>query len=380
MKIFMICVALWLSSCIDPYNTSGTSNNFNYLVVEAFYNATEKTCSVKLSRTIPLDETSIQYESGASVILQNDIGDQFTLTSQGEGEYKLDNLIVGEDAKLTLKITTVDGENYESDAVAVYKATSLDSITWNETPKGVTLDVNAHSDIANTGYYYWQFTETWAYRSAFASILVVVGDTVEYRDYNNPDEAIYECYMTKNSSSILIGSSKGLAQDIINNAPLTTIPWSSSKTLVKYSILVEQRVIDQQAYEYWKLLKKNTEELGTIFDPMPFLPLSNIRCVSSPDKLALGYFNASETTQKRIFIKGQDIDFPANNFPITGYEGCSIVVKLFGESFDGYMPTSFETVTIGGQSIDIGYQVARPKCVDCRLMGGTNIKPVFWEQ
>lgn len=377
IRIFTACMFVGLCCCIDPYNPSITSRDYNYLVVEAFHNATDKTCSVKLSRTVPLSESGMRYETGASVILEDDAGHEFILTELGQGEFRATNVNVDEDAKLTLKVTTQNGEYYESDAVSIYKAGAVDDIQWSETSNGVAIDVSAHND-AGTGYYYWQFTETWAYTSAFASILIDVGDTVEYRDHTDPDEAIYQCFMTQKSSSILIGSSDQLAQDVISNALLTTIPWRSPKMLIRYSILVEQRTIDLQAFEYWQLLKKNTEQLGTIFDPMPFLPLTNIRCVSSPGKIVLGYFNSSEVTQKRIFIRGQDLNFPTT--PVTGYEDCSIVVKLFGEPRDEFLPVDFESITTpAGTTIDIGFRVAVPVCVDCRLKGGTNIKPVFWE-
>jgi hypothetical protein len=135
-----------------------------------------------------------------------------------------------------------------------------------------------------------------------------------------------------------------------------------------------------KAYEYWQQLRKNTEELGTIFDPLPFLPLSNIRCVTSPDKIALGYFNASETSQKRIFILRSKIDFPGIVKPVTGYEDCELIIRFFGEDFGSNLPIQFEFRSAGGgPPAPVGFQVAAPRCVDCRLFGGSTITPVFWE-
>lgn len=379
MTKFFVVFMVALCCCIDPYNPSTVSGDVNFLVVEAFLNATENSCSVKLSRTIPLADAGIQHEEGAVVILQNEAGTQFPLVEGIEGAYLIENLTLNANAKYTLKITTQNGEQYESEAVAIYKAAVIDSISWDETRNGLILAVNSHG-IGNTGYYYWNFTETWAYNSAFNSVLIQVGDTVEYRDTDDPNEAIYRCYMTDNSSSILVGSSDKLEEDIIQNFHLTTVPWTSSKILVKYSILVEQRTINLKAYEYWQQLKKNTEELGTIFDPLPFLPLSNIRCVTSPEKIALGYFNASEVSQQRIFIIRREIDVPEGVFADTGYETCVSIVKLFGEEFDSYIPIQFETISDGGgYAVPIGYQVSTPRCVDCRVFGGTTIEPDFWE-
>lgn len=377
-KFFAVCLMV-LCCCIDPYNPSVISGEANFLVVEAFLNATENTCSVKLSRTIPLNDSEIHYESGALVILQDETGTQFPLVEKTDGNFLIENLTLNRSAKYTVKITTQDGEQYASEAVAIYKAALIDSITWNETRNGVAVDVNSHGNSSTTGYYYWKFTETWAYNSAFNSVLIPKGDTVEYRDTNDPNEAVYRCYMSENSNSILVGSSHALDEDIIQNFNLTNISWTSSKIALKYSVLVEQRTIDFQAYEYWQQLRKNTEDMGTIFDPLPFLPLSNLRCVTSPDKIVLGYFNASETFQQRIFIGRGKLDVPDGVFPVTGYENCSVIVKLFGEGFDSYLPIQFETTNNGGFAIPIGYQLAVPRCVDCRILGGTSIEPDYWE-
>ncbi len=41
--------------------------------------------------------------------------------------------------------------------------------------------------------------------------------------------------------------------------------------------------IPADAYNFWTNLKRNTEQLGSLFDLQPFTELGNITCVNDPD-------------------------------------------------------------------------------------------------
>lgn len=375
VTVFRICITVIVSlaSCIDPYRPGEVVGNVNYLVVDGFLNATENVCLVKLSRTIPLTGTEQVFEKNATVSLEDDHAQRYNLTELANGEYKAFGIPIDNTRTYQLKIVTLDGEEYQSEFVPILYAPPIDSISWNETKDGVGVYATTHNPANNTRYYYWKFTETWQYRAQYRSILKIAGDTVDLRDYE--ELKIYECWNTAGSNEILVGSSDKLNEDIISQFNLTTIPFTSAKLHLKYSVLVEQRAIDSRAYDYWQLLKKNTEEMGTIFDPLPSAAVGNMRCVTSTGKIVLGYFNASTASQQRIFIEGGDVEFPLRNVFVTGYEECSERILLFGDGFGNLVPIVFEMQ--GMQPI--GYRATTPYCIDCRLQGGTTVKPDFWE-
>lgn len=363
-----------LTCCIDPYRPGEVTGNANFLVVDAFLDATANVCTVKLSRTIPLASTEMVFEQGAVVTLEDENALSFFLSEVNAGEYSTSGLAINPARKYKIKIRTQNDEEYQSELVPVLQTPAIDSVTWNGTEEGVGIYVNTHDPANNTRYYHWKFTETWHYRAKYYSVLKIVGDTTAARDETDPP--IYHCWNTDISKEILTGSSDKLGEDIISNFSLSTIPWKSAKLMLKYSVLVEQQAIEPEAYDYWQQLKKNTEELGTIFDPLPSTTIGNLRCVSDPGKIVLGYFNASTVAKKRIFISTNDIDFPQGNLFETGYENCYTVVVLFGEEFEGNLqPITYESEGI----FTIGYRAGYPYCIDCRLQGGTNVKPVFWE-
>lgn len=376
MSTIILALTAFVMSCLDPYNPPESSKNLSYLVVDAFLNATEDSCSVTLSRTLPLGESVIHYEENASIVLEDSDGVEVALSELGNGIYSVSGLTLDNSKTYKLKIVTDEGKEYESELVKIYESPPIDSVTWDEIQDGVGIFVNTHDPTNNTRYYQWKFTETYLYTSAFQSFYKETIDTVVQRE---PGEFFYYCWQTNNSSAILVNSSTQLDQDVISDFLIKKIPLKSISLSMRYSILVEQRALGKEAFEYWLQLRKNTEDLGTIFDPLPSERLGNLRCVSDPQEIVLGYFNASTMHQQRIFFSRHEIDLPVGHRFDTGYETCQLKVILFGDELRDYVPVNIATKPVGGFFEAIGYNVSTPDCVDCRIKGGTNVQPDFWE-
>jgi len=201
----------------------------------------------------------------------------------------------------------------------------------------------------------------------------VANGLIYFRDTSNQ---IYNCWFINRSTDILIGSSVALTQDVVNEFPVITIPQNSKKIGVRYSILVKQYALTQEAYQYWQILKKNTEQLGSIFDVQPAQLTGNIHNLNIPDEPVVGFVSASTVEQKRLFIRNRDL----TNWPslvLTGF--CDIVelpvdppnYLIYNYTDPDYVPWYFT---------GMGYilVVTKRPCVDCREQGGTNAKPAFW--
>lgn len=376
VNIIILALTTIVISCLDPYTPPESSKNLSYLVVDGFINATDNTCTVTLSRTLPLEASEINYEEGAHIILQNSDGGEIALSEEGTGRYSVSGLVLDRTKTYKLRVFTEEGKEYESDLVEIKESPKIDSVTWDEIPEGVGIFVNTHDPNNNTRYYQWKFTETYLYTSAFQSFLKETIDTVVERV---PGEFMYHCWQTVNSSSILVSSSVKLDQDIISDFRVNQIPLKSISLSMRYSIEVEQRALNKEAFEYWQQLRKNTEDLGTIFDPLPSERLGNLRCVSNPEEIVLGYFSASTVHKQRIFFSRNEIELPLGHRFDTGYESCQLKVVLFGEDLYGNIPVNVATKPVGGFFEPIGYNVSTPDCVDCRRKGGVNVQPDFWE-
>jgi len=204
------------------------------------------------------------------------------------------------------------------------------------------------------------------------------------------DSSIYICYKhPKPSNSIFISSSSKLAQDVIYQSPLGYVDASTGKISHVYSLHVKQYALSADAFNYWANLKKNTEQLGSIFDAQPSTSGGNVYCITNPKEPVIGFISVSTVKIKRIFVMGRDMLFyvPATVPPPNPDDCVAKVIYLQpANSFN----LRIEQVLANGDSTLIkdhinaithrmdGYVYETTICVDCRVLGGTNIKPLYW--
>ena len=377
--------------CKKPYNPTVISAANSYLVVEGVINSGADSTIIKLSKTVKLSEsTTLNTESGATVTIEGEQNGAYTLQQIGSGIYAAAPLNLTANQKYRIHIKTAENKEYLSDFVEAKITPSIDNIDFQVKSNGLQINVNAHDATNNTRYYRWDYVETYDYYSDYNSGYKSNGDTVLLRDMVNDN--IYHCWHTNASSSISIGSSIKLAQDVIAEAPVSFIAAPSEKLTQKYSILVKQYALTKEAYQFWENLKKNTEQLGSIFDAQPSQLVGNIHCVTNPAELVIGYISASTVTSKRVFISKAAL--PANLYASPNF-GCKLDTFLFVHVIGPYLTVNDEDqffnynkskaiLAIPVQAIYsmrgdiIGHQGAKPICVDCTLRG-TNKKPSFWE-
>jgi hypothetical protein len=152
------------------------------------------------------------------------------------------------------------------------------------------------------------------------------------------------------------------------------IPVRSQKITVKYSIKVQQRALTLEAYEFWTQLKKSTESLGGLFDPLPSQVLGNLHSADNSSEPVLGYFSGGQVDSKRIFIPARDIPRELRLPPIQLCPIDSIPIDQIRNYPDMLLIGSY------GMPITEGYVTSSGRnCMDCRDDGGALTKPDFWE-
>lgn len=348
---------------LDPAHT-------NFLVVEGNINAGGVT-TIKLSRTVPVnDSTPIQSESQAQVIVEGEDNSNYQLVETGGGIYTSSSLALNPTIKYRLRINTLVGGSYLSDYVAVQNTPAIDSVNWEIENNGVQLYVNTHDPLNNTHYYKWEYEETWEIHSAHETGYVYKDGFVSERDVDEIPK-LYYCWQSQNSIDIMVGSSAQLASDVISRKPMVSIPRTSVKTSVRYSILVKQYAISKQGYDFYQLMKKNTESMGSIFDPLPSELTGNITCVSDPKEKVVGFITASTVSEKRIFITRNDIG--------GSLYGRDCEVTLVADNVDSFATFYGDggLAPFGRTSDRTHYYSTYASCLDCRFLG-TNVKPSFW--
>lgn len=363
-------LSLCATSCKEPFNPEVKNKGVNLLVVEGTIFDGSEITSFKLTRTADLSDGKITPESKAVVIVEGEENDQYVLTEVSSGTYsaRLNALKINKNYRLRIKAA---GKEYLSAFVPLKNTPDVDQIVWQKNPAGVAIGVNTHDPENNTRYYRWQFEHTWEFHSSYVSPIDYVNGVIKARP-NYMD--IYRCWKTENSALVLVGSSANLSRDVISNFKLVNIPPASWQLSVLYSILVKQFAMTEEEFKYWQKIKKNTEDLGSIFDPQPSEIPGNITCVSAPEEPVIGFVGACVPKQKRIFIS------PADVSPWLYSQHCNMFdVKDDPDSLRAFFLSDraepLERYT--GQDGKFRYTGAESDCVDCTLRG-TNVKPSFW--
>ena len=389
--IIFIAIAAVIS-CKKPYLPPAIASPGSYLVVEGVVSSGSDSTFIKLSKTVNLSSSvTTNPVLGATLTVESDQNAVYALKETTNGNYVTAGLNLDNTRKYRLRIKTADSKEYLSDFVAVLNSPPVDTINYTIQGNGVNIYSGTHDPTNNVKYFRWDYQETYIFHSNYQSTYKSLGDTIVPR--NIYTENIYTCWRSDTSSTILLGSSAKLTQDVIVNNPITFVGSTSEKFTSKYSIIVRQYALTPDAYTFWQNLKKNTEQLGSIFDAQPSEIAGNIHSVTTPTEPVIGYLSIGSTSSKRIFITNQQLP---EWLPTPMYPNCQVDTALYAYYGSGsktpynqvkayfyYNPGSspyllpIEAIQPPGRPI-IGFTGASAECVDCTLRG-TNKEPSFWQ-
>lgn len=365
-------LVLALPACVDPYTPDILTAPRSFLVVDGFINA-QGVSIIKLSRTFAISALpKVPAETRATVYIEDATGARFNLTeSATPGTYTSAALTLNPARTYRLRVATAAGALYASEFVPVKLTPAIDAVDWRPESTGMGIYLSTHDATNTTQYYRWEYEETW-------EIIPLFNPTVEF--YNNavlPIRVPYPtiCWGNERASVIQLATTTALSQDVVDNFVLRRLARSSERLYRRYSLLVQQHALTKEEYSYWEQLRKNTESIGTLFDPQPSQLTGNVRCLSTPDEIALGFVGAHSLQQRRIFIARSQLpfDWPFND----GYRQCYPPDTLDFSKIRNPLQVLRGGFTIPINPVPVGYITSSKDCIDCRLRG-TTVRPSFW--
>ncbi|AHM61503.1 hypothetical protein D770_16245 [Flammeovirgaceae bacterium 311] len=367
VQLLIIFVACCFTGCIKPYEPPILAEGNKYLVVEGYLTSGSPT-TILLSRTSGLsNKEEIRAEAAAVVTVESQSGTTYTLQETTGGEYTAE-LDLNTQEHYRLNIKTLDGKNYLSDYVPYKNTPPIDDLSWiQKDDNNVYILINTHDPQNSTWYYKWDYEETWEWRASLSPFVDYVNGEFVPRTTFPPQR----CWGNEKSKDILTASSVRYGTDIIKDHVLTIVPWHSWKITTKYSILVKQYALSKEAYEYFQQVKRNSEELGSLFDPQPVELAGNIYYVDAPNEPVVGFFGAGSVHEQRIFIDNLEL----RNWD---YNWECVTRKVPVDSFEYYFgqgrlaPFSYNPLDTTAQGL---YNL---HCIDCSLRANP-VKPDFWE-
>ncbi len=380
---------LGLVGCVEPYIPAVLDAPTSFLVVDGFINGNGRT-RIKLSRTATIAATTAPpVEKGAKLFIVDNTGSRYPMTEKTAGNYQSDSLLLPTGRQYQLRITTASNAAYESALVPLKVTPVIDKLAWQLNDNQVAINLNTHDANAQSRFYRWNFVETWEFNAAFQS-------SIEY--YPNPSPGqkridgrltpIYTCWRTERRSTIKQTSTAQLSQDALTDYDILDISTRAERVKIRYSVLVSQVAETAAEFAYYELLRKNTEAVGTVNDPLPTQLTGNVHRLDNASEPVLGFVGAHTVQQQRLFIDHTQLPYLADSEYDTPYNGCAVANQYYCTGtplicdFEGVtnlfrspenVPISFISDTDLGAGISSG----SADCVDCRKRG-TTTKPSFW--
>ncbi len=366
-------------ACREPYDPEIPEQNAGVLVVEGYLDTEGLESELKISRTVPINaETTMAPESGARVTLFGGDGSAYLLSEKEPGLYVFSQN-VPEENEYRIDIELPNGERYESLPIRPIVTPGIIDAGFVRDGEGVEVFVTTQGNEYADDFL-WTYEETWIYRPKIRVPYIYDPSIGDVRD-RTEEENIALCFKSESSSDILLETSSRFQEQVVFRQTITEIPQGDERIQERYSVLVFQKAIDADAVRFWETLKRNTDDIGSIFSPMPSLISGNIRAVGDPKTPVVGQVSMGVVEQRRIYIDLADVSPWGYLDPVFNdciIEPDAVMAQLYPSVFasGGVLPA--RPLMPPGGTVIIGYFATFRRCGDCTLYASP-ITPDFWE-
>lgn len=387
---YMFLILPLIPGCTEPYAPELKDDNAGKtLIVEGYIDA-DGNSEYKLGYISPIYKTvdsSFTWVNDARISIEEENGDtynNFSLT--GNSRYIFNHPPLRLNSRYRLRILT-GGKEYLSDFVPLMVSPEIEKVTWKQDiNEGINFFVDTRAD--NQTYFRWEYEETWEFKAPMMSLFLFNGSRVRER---SPQEYFpLSCFKYENSNDLYLYTTESQEENLVRDFHLHTIPNFSEKLDLHYSILVKQYAVSKEAFAYWSLVKKNSEDIGDIFGTMPTEVPGNIACISHPQEKVVGMIEAGKVAKKRIFLDYTDYLIPWTQL-YTDYAPCISSMQIVPVSeANTFFSKNPEFIPVdefffdsggtgpGGAGSPTHYTYSIPFCADCSLRGSRET-PSFWK-
>ncbi|MEJ0029776.1 MAG: DUF4249 domain-containing protein [Bacteroidota bacterium] len=375
----MIC-----AGCLDPYYPPASTQRLNALVVDGYVDINGN-ASVKLSRSIPLDEFgTFPPESNAIVTIETSEGDKMPLLEEKDATYTASGISVSYNSTYKLNIVTSGGQEYESDPTQIYPTPKIDSIYFTIAGSGAAIEVRIDANNTNpnsTRYYAVDGDETYEYHASAISLYKLVNNVAVYR---SDEEQVYYCWRDLQASPAVISTNR-LSANVVKGGVIAIIGRDDNRLHVRYSDLVKLRSIGEDEYNYLNQVIKTSEQQGSLWSVIPSRFVGNVHNIADRDEYVLGFFSGREITQRRFFVDRFDLPSGFGGPQPEGCQAestCALVEGIVSPpnciNVEDIGRSVIVAITADAAGTPLYYKYVQAQCGDCTSLGGYTKRPAFW--
>lgn len=395
---YLLMMGLVFASCVEEYKVPKkmTQAYESTLVIQGQILSGDNSV-IYLNNTVPLGQVERPepiFNADVTVIGQNGYESAKAKFDIENDRYVIPTHNLPDNTQYAIKVV-LDGETYQSEYQSLLSAKTIDDFWFQESADGISFYVSSHGEEEDTPYYMWTYEEDWEFH-ADIDMSAPTTLTWSYREDLYPgivtgkSNPYYYCWKHNASSLIHIYDAGTLEQNVSKNYKLLDIKSDDIRISYIYSILLKQASLSKEAYEHFRLHKLYTEQSSGLFTPMPGEIISNIKCISNPEKEAHGYVVVSNMTTQRMFIYASDFTqfYPeySNCHPTYGYEQedsdwkCLWYAELEDPDVRSVILNYKKVYKWNYKEVLNDTSILYPKeCVDCRTYHrATKKRPDFW--
>jgi hypothetical protein len=373
-------LSLMLTSCIKSYEPVIESKDANKFVVSGQVAKGDSVQYINVSRTSPIGKPEYIPVIGCTVTVIDDKSNNYTAIDLQDGNYAcfIPKSALTAGSSFKVDIITSDGVNLVSDFDQIYSGPGVDSVYYQveeiatNNPEffinGIQFYVDLNAESSDSHYFRWEAIETWEYHSKWPIEWYYDG---QIHHIWPPDYSRSVCWKTNIVENVFTLTTQNLSVNKYRLYPLHYVDNHSSARLVYgYSLLIRQYALSNAAFIYWDKIRINSNTKGGLYEKQPLAVKGNLRNVTHPDEIVLGFFGASTVASRRIFVSN------VPGLPITYDPACqpNPSLRMGAKDID---PRDYPAYLFGDY-YGYSWRLLDTECVDCLTVGGINVKPAFW--
>ncbi len=368
LSCWTVALLLLHTSCTEKFYPE-IDSDVSILVVDGRITNQPGPYEVRLFRTVNLlGVDTLKPETGATIVLNDDLGNSELFEEARPGIYRTDyNIIRGTVGQTYwIEIETQTGEKYESapekmpppyDIENIYGKEEVKIISATEKQKVVNFYFDAKANSRDANFIRWEYRESYEWRSP------------EYLNNEkfteNPSEI---CFPITNFPVVNIYDATGLNSKSISKLATATIYTNQVKLLYNYLIDMAVFSTTPENYSFWENIKSVSFSEGALYNVMKANITGNIHACDENCQV-IGYFEASSVSRLQKFFSDKDFTLKFAKYP----EECeTFEVRMYPPD-----PAKFHILKMVVVKEAKIYTVRRNECYECNVVHPAN-KPSFW--
>ncbi|MGW9686427.1 DUF4249 domain-containing protein [Flagellimonas sp. 2504JD1-5] len=383
--ILTVLILGTLGGCIEPFETEFIEFE-DAFVVDATITDEMKQQEINLTRTFRFQDDGPSGESGASVVVMDNKGNNYAFEETSSGNYRSNApFAAAPDTDYQLLITSASGKRYSSSVMQLPNTSQLDSlyakrVTNDFGEDGMGIFVNTSNPSESTNFYRYEYEETYKVIAPRW-----IPQELEVMETVPPSVIIVErpleervCYPSNLSTDLILTDTEDFEAGRISNFPIRFINSDDYILSHRYSILVRQYTHTLEAFSFLETLNEFSASESLFSETQPGFLQGNIVSEDNANDKVLGFFDVVAVEEKRIFFNYEDF-YPGESLPpyidpceeSAPFNGLLDLIRWDLIKYIKDNDGEFGSYTSGP------YITVPQVCGDCTILGPSEV-PEFW--